>query len=70
MEASYKELLLLPRDGGTYANHWILSDGYTVSVVAQKPGEQPTQSITIPRRVFNALVRFYTKQQPMRKART
>ncbi len=50
-------------DNRTHKDCWILSDGYRVTIAEQRVGESPTQSITIPRKTFNKLIEFYTRQQ-------
>lgn len=60
-ESNLDQLCKLPRDNWTYGNHWLLTDGYEVTVCNQKTGEAPTGSVTMPRRAFNALVKAYTK---------
>lgn len=65
-ESNLDQLCELGRDNWAYGNHWMLTDGYTVTVCAQKLGEKPTESITLPRRVFNALLKGYTQPQRVR----
>jgi hypothetical protein len=69
MESDYNSVCTLQRDNYTYGEHWILSDGYNVTVTTQARFEAPKQSITMPRREFNKLIKFYTKQQPVRRAK-
>lgn len=65
----------LPRDNQTFGDYWIITDGYMVSLAQQEVGESATQKISIPRNVFNKMVRFYTRHRnvilpkPKRKAR-
>lgn len=64
-ECTENQLCRIKRDNYDYYHHWILTDSYRITIAAQKIGEKPTQSITIPRHIFNALVRFYTTPQPL-----
>lgn len=64
---SIDDVCALGRDNFTVGGHWILTDGYKVSVVAQKVGASPTESISIDRATFNRLVRWYMRQQVVRK---
>jgi hypothetical protein len=57
------QVLTLRRDNYTAGDYWILADGDTVTVCAQKVGESPIGSVTIPREEFNRLVRWYTRPQ-------
>lgn len=43
--------------------HWIMLDGYHVSIAEQRTGEMPKQSIRIPREVFKKMVRWFTTPQ-------
>lgn len=43
----------------------ILTDSFRVSITTQKSGEKPTQSVTIDRKTFDKLVRWYTTPQPL-----
>ncbi len=56
----------LRTDNHTVGDHWILTDSYNVSVVAQKRGEPSTQSVSIERKTFNKLIRWYMRQQTIR----
>lgn len=42
---------------------WIVCDGFTVTLVEQREGESPTQSIRIPKATFDYFVKKYTEQQ-------
>lgn len=57
----------LGRDNMTVGDFWIITDGYRVTIAAQKIGARPTEKITIPRGTFNRFVRFYTRQQKILK---
>ena len=62
-----EQVCALGRDNFTADDHWILTDSFTVSVVAQKNGESPTQSVSIDRKTFNKLIRWYTRKQVIRR---
>lgn len=47
MDADGNKNLLLNRSQLSCANHWILADGFRVTLCAQKAGAAPTQQITI-----------------------
>jgi hypothetical protein len=57
----------LGRDNFSAGEHWILTDGFTVSVTAQKAGSAPTRQVTIPRKEFNKLISWYIRPQKLRK---
>lgn len=64
---SLEMVVRLPHDNFDVGNHWILTNGETVSIRAQKVGESPTESIDIPRNVFNKMVRWWTRPVTVRK---
>jgi hypothetical protein len=46
---------------------WILTDGYQVSIRKQESGKSPTESISLNKRDFDLLVRWYLRQQTLRE---
>ena len=70
MDAKGEEIMKLRRDNYDRPGFWILTDGYRVSVAAQKNGESPTGKVTMPLAEFNRLIRWYTKdQKPLKRKR-
>lgn len=63
---NFDQLCDLGRDNWDYKNHWLITDGFTVTVCAQKNGEEPTQKISLPRGIFNTLIKRYTHPQRVR----
>lgn len=55
--------LKLKRDNWSYGDYWILTDGATVTVCHQKLRNPPEESCSIPRDVFNRLIRWYERDQ-------
>lgn len=53
----------LKRSHRSFGNHWILTDGYRVSLSEQKIGEAEKQHITMSRARFNQLIDWYLKDQ-------
>ncbi len=64
-----RDFLKISRDNLDAGDFWILSDGHTVSIHEQKSGEASKQEISVPREVFNKLVRWYVRPQKIRKER-
>ncbi len=59
-----KQVCKMPRDNLDYGGFWMLLNGTgfcSVSITAQKTGENATQSISIPRHVFDHFVDWYMK---------
>jgi hypothetical protein len=59
----------LNRDNINGEDCWILTDGYTVTVTAQKPGEGPTGQVSLPRAQFAKLARWFFTEQKLRQRR-
>lgn len=59
----------MPRDNLTAGDFWILTDGFNVSIAAQKTDESATVIVSIPRGEFNRMVRWYTKPVKVRKVK-
>jgi len=57
------EVCSLRRDNFDLPTCWILTDGVNVTISEQKNGEEAKQSLTLPRTQFNALVRWYLRDQ-------
>lgn len=53
----------LRRSHRSFGGHWILTDGFTVSISQQKTGEPAKQHIKISRARFNQLIDWYLKDQ-------
>jgi len=67
---TFEELCELRRDHFSTKHYWISADETTVSIYAQTSGEEPRESVTVPRRQFNALIDFYQREQlPRKRAR-
>jgi hypothetical protein len=66
-DASGDKTLKLATDNHDVGDHWILTDGYHVSIVQQKLGEKPKQEIRVPRRAFNAMIDWYMREQKQLK---
>lgn len=60
-------LCAIPRDHYDVGDWTISTDAACVWVTEQKPGEPPTQSIALPRSIFNRLLARY--EQPQRMVR-
>lgn len=54
----------LRRDNAAYGEYWILVDEDQLTIVKQKLGESPTESITLDKATFNKMIAFY--QRPTR----
>lgn len=57
----------LKTDNVTYCNFWILTDGYNISMAEQKMGESATQEISIQKKIFDRLIRWYETGKPPRQ---
>lgn len=55
-----KKVCSLKRDNVTVGHHWCLVDEETVTICRQKSGQNPEAMITISKRDFNRIVKFYT----------
>ena len=58
---TYKKICSMPRTYWNWPNHWILFEENVVSIVNQKTGESPKGGVTIPRKVFESMIRVYEK---------
>lgn len=61
----------LPRDNVDTDEHWIITDGATVTIAAQRPGVAATAMVKLPKPTFDAFVRWYTTgrwRTPRKKA--
>jgi hypothetical protein len=67
MRANGKTLACLPRSVKDIGSAWILTDGYSVTIKKQRVGEYPTEEITLSRGGFNRLVRWYIREQTIRR---
>lgn len=57
------ESIVLQRDNFSKGDFTILSDGFTVYLSEQMIGSPPSQEITIPKRVFDYLIKKYQEPQ-------
>lgn len=53
------ECAVMKRDNVSRGDFWIITDGYSVTLAAQKVGESATGVASIPRDVFLRFVRWY-----------
>jgi len=58
-----RKAMKLKRSVRSFGYHWILTDGYSVSISQQIPGQVQTQYICISRARFNQLIDWYLKDQ-------
>lgn len=66
IDATEDDLLNMERDNLEIGDHCILTDSFNVSISTQKMGEPPSQAVTIPRKTFDKLIRWYLKPQPLK----
>jgi hypothetical protein len=64
---TFEEVCRLNSDNFSTDNNWIMINEGTVTLTAQKLGFQPIASITIERRKFNNLIRWYLRKQKTRR---
>ena len=50
-------------DSHSLKDYWILYDGHHVTITKQRMGEKSTESVTLPRRQFDALIAWYQRPQ-------
>lgn len=60
---TFNKVCNLKTDNHETKTHWIIINGKTVTIKAQKSGEESTQTIDVPRGVFNRLIDWYNKDQ-------
>lgn len=60
---TFKRLLALRQDNISTTTHWFLVNERSVSIVAQRSGEHATESVELPRRVFDRFVDWYNAEQ-------
>lgn len=65
--SSENELATLIEDNFETSGYWIITDGINVSLNKQKLGHSREATISIPRKEFNLLVKWYIKSQPTTK---
>jgi len=53
----------LKTDNHATKDYWIITDGWNVTVCKQRSGESAEESMTIPLKDFNRLIRWYVKPQ-------
>lgn len=61
------EICKLQTDNHSLKEHWIITDGYTVSLANQRSGEPATEIISMPKAKFDKLIEWYFKPQKERK---
>ena len=64
---TWKAIESLEEDGFSSKTHWTLLHKDTISIYAQKLGEDPTGRIELPRSVFDKIVAWYLKDQKKAK---
>lgn len=62
-----RDIIRMPRDNFDRGDWWFLTDGYRVTFAEQKMGEAATQSVTIPKGIFDRFVDIYVR--PVKPAR-
>lgn len=55
----------LKSDNHSTKDYWIITDGCNVTVCKQRNGESAEESITIPLKDFNRLIKWYVKPQKL-----
>lgn len=63
MDMTEDELCRLKVGVKEVGDHCILPDGFRVSITTQREGEPSSQSVTIPIKQFNQLIRWYVTPQ-------
>jgi hypothetical protein len=55
----FNKVCKLPRHNIDYRGFWMLTDGHKVTLAEQAVGEKLKQSIDVPKKTFDAFVRWY-----------
>lgn len=63
------QILRLKTDNYSTDDFWILLNGDTVNIHEQRSGEKSKQNITIPRKDFDRLVKWYLREQELRNVK-
>jgi hypothetical protein len=58
------QLIKAPRDNLSTPNYWLLVGPSEVTLCQQRNGEESTGTLTIPRREFDRLARWYVTGKP------
>jgi hypothetical protein len=66
IDATPSKIDQLPRSGHDLENYWILTDGFNVSIHQQHNGEASKQAVSVPKKDFDKLARWYFRQQRLR----
>lgn len=53
----------LKTDNHATKDYWIITDGWNVTICKQRSGESAVESMTIPLKDFNRLIKWYVKPQ-------
>ena len=61
--ASLDDLCRITRDNFDAGEFWIITDSVEVTIAHQIAGEEAKAMVTIPRREFNRLIRWYMRPQ-------
>lgn len=61
----FQDICRLKTDNRSLKGYWIIIDERNVTIAKQKNGEPADKIINIPRRQFNALIEWHSKQQPI-----
>lgn len=64
-KATLAQVCRMDRDNFDWGEFWFLVDplASTVTLAKQKPGEETSESITMPRRAFNYFIDQYMKER-------
>jgi phage I-like protein len=54
-----EEICKLNRDNVSTKNYWFLVEENHITLAKQKSGEQAEAAISIPKKTFNAFIKFY-----------
>jgi hypothetical protein len=57
--ASFNEICEMRRDNVSTREHWMITDGHTVTLATQKNGQAATESVSMPRKTFDAFADWY-----------
>ena len=63
---SFKQIYSLSSDNHDTSEGWICIDESTVTLCSQLQGKTPTGSVTLSRRTFNNLIKWYFKEQKIK----
>lgn len=64
--SSVSTIVRMRSDNASAGDYWIIHDGSIVTLAHQKVGGMCTESVNIPRKDFNRLIRWYIKPQTVK----